>query len=60
VRVTTACNKVLALPGADVAGVQFSPTGIVVVLGRWGRRLRCRAAGPPAWSTTGPPAAGGT
>jgi transposase len=37
----------LAIPGADVAGVQFSPAGIVVVLRRRGRRLRC----PCGWST---------
>src|SRR4029453_9616391 len=37
----------LAIPGADVAGVQFDPGGIVVVLRRRGRRLRC----PCGWST---------
>jgi transposase len=47
VRATTAFNKMLAIPGADVTGVQFSPTGIVVVLRRRGRRLRC----PCGWST---------
>jgi transposase len=47
VRATTACNKMLAIPGADVAGVVFTPTGIVVVLRRRGRRLRC----PCGWST---------
>jgi transposase len=47
VRATTACNKLLAIPGADVAGVQFDPRGIVVVLRRRGRRLRC----PCGWST---------
>ena len=46
-RATTAFNKMLAIPGADVAGVQFSPAGIVVVLRRRGRRLRC----PCGWST---------
>ena len=30
-RATTACNKLLAIPGADVAGVRFDPRGIVVV-----------------------------
>jgi transposase len=47
VRATTAFNKMLAIPGADVAGVQFDPRGIVVVLRRRGRRLRC----PCGWST---------
>jgi hypothetical protein len=47
VRATTAFNKMLAIPGADVAGVQFTPTGIVVALRRRARRLRC----PCGWST---------
>jgi transposase len=47
VRATTAFNKMLAIPGADVAGVQFSPAGIVVGLRRRARRLRC----PCGWST---------
>jgi hypothetical protein len=47
VRARTACNKMLAIPGADVAGVQFDPSGIVVVLRRRSRRLRC----PRGWST---------
>ena len=46
-RATTAFNKMLAIPGADVAGVQFSPAGIVVGLRRRARRLRC----PCGWST---------
>ena len=46
-RATTAFNKMLAIPGADVTGVQFSPSGIVVALRRRGRRLRC----PCGWST---------
>jgi transposase len=37
----------LAIPGADVTGVAFTPTGIVVSLRRRGRRLRC----PCGWST---------
>ena len=41
VRATTAVNKLLAIPGADVAGVQFRPAGIVVGLRRRARRLRC-------------------
>jgi transposase len=47
VRATTAFNKMLAIPGGQVVGVQFSPAGIVVVLRRRGRRLRCRCG----WST---------
>jgi transposase len=47
VRATTAFNKMLAIPGADVAGVTFTPTGIVVALRRRGRRLHC----PCGWST---------
>jgi transposase len=37
----------LAIPGADVAAVVFSPSGIVVGLRRRGRRLHC----PCGWST---------
>jgi transposase len=37
----------LDLPGADVAGVTFTPAGIVVSLRRRARRLRC----PCGWST---------
>jgi transposase len=47
VRATTAFNKMLAIPGANVTGVQFTPTGIVVALRRRARRLRC----PCGWST---------
>jgi transposase len=47
VRATTAFNKMLAIPGANVAGVQFTPSGIVVDLRRRGRRLHC----PCGWST---------
>jgi transposase len=47
VRATTAFNKMLAIPGATVVGVQFTPTGIVVALRRRSRRLRC----PCGWST---------
>ena len=46
-RATTAFNKMLAIPGAGVVGVQFTPTGIVVSLRRRARRLRC----PCGWST---------
>ena len=46
-RATTAFNKLLAIPGADVAGVVFTPAGIVVVLRHRARRLRC----PCGWST---------
>jgi transposase len=47
VRATTAFNKMLAIPGANVAAVQFTPIGIVVGLRRRARRLRC----PCGWST---------
>lgn len=46
-RATTAFNKMLAVPGADVTGVEFTPTGIVVSLRRRARRLTC----PCGWST---------
>ena len=46
-RATTAFNKMLAIPGAHVTGVVFTPTGIVVDLGRRAKRLRC----PCGWST---------
>jgi transposase len=47
VRATTAFNKMLAIPGANVVGVQFTPSGIVVLLRRRARRLTC----PCGWST---------
>jgi transposase len=47
VRATTAFNKMLAIPGADVAGVHFTGTGIVVDVKRRARRLTC----PCGWST---------
>ncbi|ADU46876.1 ISL3 family transposase [Intrasporangium calvum] len=46
-RATTAFNKMLAIPGAHVTGVVFTPDGIVVDLGRRAKRLRC----PCGWST---------
>lgn len=46
-RATTAFNKMLAIPGADVAGVEFTPAGVVVDLRPRARRLRC----PCGWST---------
>lgn len=33
-RATTAFNKILAIPGANVTGVGFTPAGIVVMLRR--------------------------
>jgi len=42
VRVSTAFNKMLAIPGASVATVEFSPGGIVVGLRRRARVLRCQ------------------
>lgn len=47
-RATTAFNKMLAIPGADVSEIEFTPGGIVVWLRRRARRLTC----PCGWSTT--------
>ena len=44
-RVSTAFNRMLAIPGASVAGVSFTPLGIVVTLRRRSRRLRCPTCG---------------
>ena len=38
-RVSTAFNKMLAIPGAVVAGVEFRPAGIVVKLRRRSKLL---------------------
>ena len=46
-RVTTAFNRMLQIPGATVASVEFAPTGIQVGLRLRARRLRC----PCGWST---------
>jgi transposase len=45
VRVTTAFNRMLGLPGATVAGIEFTPVGIVVALRRRQKKLRCPACG---------------
>jgi len=47
VRVTTAFNRILSLPGASVASVTFTPEAVVVGLRRRSRRLTC----PCGWST---------
>ena len=47
-RVSTAFNKMLAVPGAWVASVTFTPEGVVVGLRRRFRRLSCPHCG---WST---------
>jgi len=47
VRVSTAFNRMLALPGATVTGVRFEPAGMVVEIRLRARRLRCRCG----WST---------
>ncbi len=39
-RATTAFNKMLAVPGADVVGVTFTPEGIVVDVRRRARAER--------------------
>ncbi len=44
-RVSTAFNKMLGLPGATVAGVEFTPAGVVVTLRRRAKGLRCPACG---------------
>ncbi len=48
-RVTTAFNKMLGLPGASMASVNFTPGGIVVGLGRRRHKHRC----PCGWKTWG-------
>lgn len=40
-RATTAFNKMLAIPGAGVASVTFTPDGVVVGLRRRFRKLAC-------------------
>ena len=44
-RASTSFNKMLAIPGATVARVEFTPQGIVVGLRRRSRKLRCPACG---------------
>jgi hypothetical protein len=39
VRATTSFNKMLAIPGAHVAAVRFTPEGIVVDLARRAKLL---------------------
>ncbi len=46
-RVTTAFNKMLAIPGANVVEVAFAPEGIVIGIRPRKRRLTCRCG----WST---------
>lgn len=46
-RVTTAFNRILSLPGASVAKVTFTPEGTVIGLRRRFRRLTCACG----WST---------
>ena len=45
-RVTTAFNKMLAIPGAIMAGVEFGPEGIVAALRPASGRLTCPCGGP--------------
>ena len=47
-RVSTAFNRMLALPGASVCSVSFTAEGIVVGIRGRSRRLRC----PCGWSTS--------
>jgi transposase len=46
-RVTTAFNRILDIPGASVASVEFRPEGVVVGIRRRSRRLTC----PCGWRT---------
>ena len=46
-RVTTAFNRMLDIPGAGVVSVEFGPHGVVVGLRHRSRRLTC----PCGWST---------
>lgn len=48
-RVTTAFNKMLSIPGATVASVEFGPDGVVVGLRRRASRPRC----PCGWRGVG-------
>ena len=48
-RVTTAFNRLLNLPGLSVTAVSFTDNGVVVEVRKTGRRLRC----PCGWSATG-------
>ena len=48
-RVTTAFNKMLSIPGATVASVEFTPEGVVVGLRRRKGRPRC----PCGWKGSG-------
>lgn len=48
-RVTTAFNKILSIPSATVASVEFTPDGVVVGLRRRKSRPRC----PCGWKATG-------
>lgn len=48
-RVTTAFNKILSIPSATVASVEFTPEGVVVGLRRRKSRPRC----PCGWKATG-------
>ena len=46
-RVCTAFNKMLGVPGASVAGVSFGPEGVIVSLRCRRRKLTC----PCGWRT---------
>lgn len=48
-RVTTAFNKMLSIPGATVASVEFTPEGVLVGLRRRKGRPRC----PCGWKGSG-------
>ena len=48
-RVTTAFNKMLSIPGASVSSVEFTPEGVVVEL----RRRKGRPCCPCGWKASG-------
>jgi ribosomal protein S2 len=60
VRVTTAFNKMLSIPAATVASVEFTDEGVVVGLRRRAGVPVAHAARKALASTTAPRAVGGT
>jgi hypothetical protein len=55
VRVSTAFNKMLAIPGAPVVGVTFTPEGTLVDLRRRARRLTCACGNGVLAAVSEPP-----
>jgi hypothetical protein len=52
VRVTTAFNRLLRLPGAAVIDVSFAAQGVIVTVRLRRRRRVCRSAGRPDGTCT--------